>query len=65
MSWNDVVQRLRSSRHHWLATVRPDNTPHSAPRSGVWLDDRFYYDGAPTTRHVRNLEHNPACTLTL
>jgi hypothetical protein len=29
------------------------------------VDGRFYYDGAPTTRHVRNLEHNPACTLTL
>lgn len=35
------------------------------PRWGVWLEGRFYYDGAATTRRVRNLEHNPACTLTL
>jgi hypothetical protein len=29
------------------------------------LAGTFYYDGAPTTRHVRNLQHNTACTLTL
>lgn len=65
LDWAQVEQRLRKSRHYWLATVRPDSTPHSVPRWGVWLDGRFYYDGAPTTRHVRNLERNPACTLTL
>lgn len=65
LNWADVEQRLRVSRHYWLATVRPDGTPHSVPRWGVWLEGRFYYDGAPTTRHARNLAHNPACTLTL
>jgi hypothetical protein len=65
LSWDDVESRLRASKHYWLATVRPDGTPHSVPRWGVWVDGAFYYDGAPTTRHVRNLEHNPACTLTL
>jgi Pyridoxamine 5'-phosphate oxidase len=65
LSWDEVERRLRESRHYWLATVRPDGTPHSVPRWGVWVDGRFYYDGAPTTRHVRNLEKNPACTLTL
>ena len=65
LSWGEVEERLCASRHYWLATVRPDGTPHSVPRWGVWLEGRFYYDGAPTTRHARNLEHNPACTLTL
>lgn len=65
LGWDVVEQKLTASRHYWLATVRPDGTPHSVPRWGVWVDSRFYYDGAPTTRHVRNLEHNPACTLTL
>jgi hypothetical protein len=31
----------------------------------VWLDNKFYYDGAATTVHARNAERNPACTLTL
>jgi hypothetical protein len=65
LSWDEVEHRLRLAQHYWLATVRPDGTPHSVPRWGVWLDGRFYYDGAPTTRHARNLQHNPACTLTL
>jgi hypothetical protein len=65
LSWDRVEERLRCSKHYWLCTVRPEGRPHSVPRWGVWVDGRFYYDGAPTTRHVRNLEHNPACTLTL
>lgn len=65
LGWDRVDERLRASKHYWLATVRPNGTPHVVPRWGVWLDGRFYYDGAPTTRHVRNLDHNPACTLTL
>ena len=65
LAWAAVEDRLRASRHYWLATVRPDGTPHSVPRWGVWVDGRFYYDGAPTTRHARNLDRNPACTLTL
>jgi hypothetical protein len=31
----------------------------------VWLDDRFWYDGSPDTRHARNLRANPACALHL
>ncbi len=65
LHWTDVERRLVDSAHYWLATVRPDGRPHVVPRWGVWLDDRFYYDGAATTRHARNAEGNPACTLTL
>jgi hypothetical protein len=65
LSWPDVESRLIASRYYWLASVRPDGTPHSVPRWGVWVEGRFYYDGAPTTRHARNVERNPACTLTL
>jgi nitroimidazol reductase NimA-like FMN-containing flavoprotein (pyridoxamine 5'-phosphate oxidase superfamily) len=65
LSWVDVEAKLRASKHYWLASVRPDGTPHSIPRWGVWVDGALYYDGAPTTVHVRNLNRNPACTLTL
>lgn len=65
MEWSDVEDRLRSSLHYWISTVRPDATPHTVPRWGVWLDGRFWYDGSPATRHARNLSENPACTLTL
>ena len=65
LAWADVEQRLVTALHYWLATTRPDGTPHVVPRWGVWLDGRFWYDGAPTTRHARNLDTNPACSLNL
>ncbi|MEP6853061.1 MAG: pyridoxamine 5'-phosphate oxidase family protein [bacterium] len=65
LEWGVVERRLIDSLHYWLATVRPDGTPHVVPRWGVWLDGRFWYDGAPSTRHVRNLIHNSACALNL
>lgn len=65
LSWADVEGRLVASKHYWLSSVRPDGRPHSVPRWGVWVEGRFYYDGAPTTRHARNVAANPACTLTL
>lgn len=65
LTWEQVETRLRDSLHYWLTSVRPDGRPHAVPRWGVWLDGRFWYDGAPTTRHTRNVEQNPAVTLTL
>jgi hypothetical protein len=35
------------------------------PRWGVWMDGRFWYDGAVNTVHVRNLNGNSACVLHL
>ncbi|HEV7741183.1 MAG TPA: pyridoxamine 5'-phosphate oxidase family protein, partial [Pseudolysinimonas sp.] len=65
LEWAQVEARLVASHHYWLATVRPDGRPHLIPRWGVWVDDAFYYDGAPSTRHARNAEANPACSLSL
>ena len=65
LTWADVEPRLEQSLHYWISSVRPDGRPHSVPRWGVWLDGRFWYDGAPTTRHTLNVEANPAVTLTL
>ena len=65
LSWADVEAKLAAAQHYWLATVRPDGRPHVVPRWGVWVDQQFFYDGSPDTRHAKNLEHNPACTLHL
>ncbi len=65
LEWSQVEARLVASEHYWLTTVRPDGRPHVVPRWGVWLDDRFFYDGAPTTRHAVNLRDNPHCSLNL
>lgn len=65
LTWPQVEERLIAAQHYWLATVRPDGTPHVVPRWGVWLAGRFYYDGSPSTRHARNLGENPAISLNL
>jgi Pyridoxamine 5'-phosphate oxidase len=65
LDWSDVEARLTTSPQYWLATTRPDGRPHVVPRWGVWVDGRFWYDGAPTTVHVRNLAQRSACTLHL
>ena len=65
LEWSDVEARLIAAPQYWIATTRPDGRPHVVPRWGVWVDGRFWYDGAPTTIHVRNLADNSACTLHL
>jgi hypothetical protein len=65
LAWADVRARLERSLHYWIATTRPDGRPHVVPRWGVWLDESWYYDGSPATRHARNLTSNPAAVLHL
>jgi hypothetical protein len=65
LTWNQVEKKLVAATNYWLATTRPDGRPHVVPRWGVWLDGRFFYDGAPTTVHAVNLRANPACVLHL
>lgn len=65
LTWAAVEARLASAPQYWMASTRPDGRPHVVPRWGVWVDGRFWYDGAPTTVHVRNLSRNAACTLHL
>ena len=65
LPWADVEDWLVEATEYWMATTRPDGRPHVVPRWGVWLDDRFWYDGSPMTRHARNIASNPACALHL
>ena len=65
LTWDWVAAQLTESKHYWLCSVRPDGRPHVVPRWGVFVDNKFYYDGSPETRHARNLLGNPHITLNL
>jgi len=71
LTWEWVTERLIESKHYWLCSVRPPTPeapggrPHVVPRWGVFLDNKFYYDGSPETRHARNIMENPHTTLNL
>ena len=65
LTWDYVVERLSNSKNYWLCSVRPDGRPHSVPRWGVMVDNKFYYDGSPETVHARNILQNPSISLHL
>lgn len=58
--WGWARERLESAVNYWVATVRRDQRPHVHPIWGVWLDDRFYFEGGSDTRWARNIASNPA-----
>src|ERR687894_2807532 len=47
----------------FLGTVRPDGRPHSARIGAAWYDGDVYFQTGQQTRKARNVEVNPACTL--
>lgn len=65
LTWDWVAAQLTEATNYWLCSVRPDGRPHVVPRWGAFLDNKFYYDGSPETRHARNIEYNPHVSLHL
>jgi hypothetical protein len=49
----------------WLATVRPDGTPHVMPLGALWMDGAFYFNTGATTRKGKNLASNRHCVITV
>lgn len=59
LPWDYVNSRMAKARNYWIITANPKGAPAAAPVWGVWLDDKLYFDGAPTTRRGRNIMSNP------
>jgi hypothetical protein len=65
LPWSFVQERMEEARNYWIASVNPKGRPHAVPVWGVWLDEKLYFDGAPDTRHMRNIAANPAVAVHL
>lgn len=65
VDWKWVAAQLTESKNYWLSAVRPNGRPHVVPRWGVFIDNEFYYDGSPETRHAQNIMENPYVSLHL
>ena len=71
LTWDWVAAQLTESKNYWLCSVRPPSPdaqggrPHVVPRWGAFIDNKFYYDGSPETRHARNIVENPHVSLHL
>jgi nitroimidazol reductase NimA-like FMN-containing flavoprotein (pyridoxamine 5'-phosphate oxidase superfamily) len=65
-AWDDAAERLANpemSRTHWLATVRPDGSPHLMPVIAFWIDGAFHFLAGEGTRKGRNLAADNRCVI--
>ncbi len=66
IDWAHTVGRLRDAEAYWLATTRPDGSPHVVPVWGVIVDDDLYLEtGAANTAKVRDLAVHSAVAVHL
>ena len=49
VSWDFVSEQMAQSRHYWISTVFPNNRPHVVPVWGIWLENRFHFEGSMQT----------------
>lgn len=64
LPWAEAERRLTVSHDYWVATTRPDGSPHAMPVWGVWLDGRLWFSSGRRSRKARNLAADPRCTVT-
>jgi F420H(2)-dependent biliverdin reductase len=58
-------QRLETSRNLWLATVRPNGSPHLVPIWFVWVNDKAYLCTSNESVKARNISRNPRVAFAL
>ncbi|MDI3386508.1 pyridoxamine 5'-phosphate oxidase family protein [Streptomyces sp. B-S-A8] len=63
LPWSGAVERLVAARTYWIATTRPDGSPHTRPVWGVWLSDGFWFSTGSLAR--KNVPRNPEITVHL
>ena len=59
LAWGHAEERLERARNYWVATTRPDGTPHAAPVWGVWVAGSLYFGTGRGSVKGRNLAHSP------
>lgn len=64
LDWSEAERRLLSGGWRWLATVRPDGSPHVVPVFGAWSQRVVFLVSNPRSRKSHNLEADGRCVLT-
>jgi hypothetical protein len=63
LPWKWAEGKLTKSKQYWIATTRPDGSPHVMVIWGLWLDGAFWFSTDPGSRKGRNLAANPRCVI--
>jgi hypothetical protein len=58
-----VKQMPTVEQTFFLGTIGGDGRPHAAGVGPAWVDGEVYFTSGPGTRKSRNINVNPACTL--
>ena len=65
MFQTDELKRLQTDANLWLATVRPNQTPHLVPIWFVWHHNKAYICTARESVKARNIASNPRVSFAL
>ncbi len=60
-----IERRLQTEQNLWLATVRPNGTPHLVSIWFVWVTGKIYLCTSADSVKVRNLMQNPHVSIAL
>ncbi|MCC7352710.1 MAG: pyridoxamine 5'-phosphate oxidase family protein [Anaerolineae bacterium] len=60
-----VDERLRKEQIIWLATTRPNGTPHLVPIWYAWDGSKVYFATPPNTQKIRNIRQTPRVAIAL
>ena len=60
-----IERRLQTEQNLWLATVRPNGTPHLVPIWFVWVSGKIYLCTEADSVKVHNLRQNPHVSIAL
>ena len=63
LPWKWARERLSKSRQYWIATTRPEGSPHLMIVWGLWMADGLYFSTGKNSRKARNLAENPRCVM--
>ena len=55
LPWSWAGERLETTRNYWVATVKPDGSPHAMPVWALWVDGALVFSTSPESRKGRNL----------
>lgn len=61
--WSWAEQRLKKSHNYWIATTKPDGSPHTMVVWGLWQDGCFLFSTGSKSRKSRNLAQNSNCVV--
>ena len=64
LPWSWAEECLVNSHDYWLASVRPDGTPHVMPVWGVWAQGAAWFSSGHESRKARNIASNPRAVIT-